>query len=115
MKAENLKKKLAEAGLLTKQNRVKKSIIDMEWYLYKLTIGWDVHPLRWTNRGRTLSGQADLGNLIQLLDALGVRYIYDNDAPKGGQEGWCIKCKDKRQAKKLGTLMGMMQENKYQF
>ena len=103
---------------LAKEKQVNKSSA-----AYKLIIEWlddcdndkVIRPCWTSGRGRFCKNLDYTNNVKCLLDSLGIRYVYDNDAPRGGLYGNFIEIttkfdertqikKQKEEAKRIAEL-----------
>lgn len=53
--------------------------------------GTKIYTDQWVGSGRRKNLQSIHSNVVELLNALGLKYKTGNDAPRGGQEGNFIK------------------------
>lgn len=63
-----------------------------------------VRPCKWYHYGKSLKDKR--GSILSGLTALGIDYVYHNDAPKGGMEGYYIKLSEKgrRQVREFAKM-----------
>lgn len=107
MKRETIEKRIKE-NLYTKAGKLMvKYSAPVEWLQRG---GKDrVHPCTWCRSGRHISLSDHRSDYIIALKKLGIDYVADNDAPRGGMEGEYIEltAKGKRQVKEYSDYYTM--------
>jgi hypothetical protein len=80
--------KAAQAKLYTKSGKVNKHLVNA---IRSVRFdGNKIYTCRWFSKGRSLKDYTTI--ICDALKAGGYKYTCDNDAPRGGQEGFHIKC-----------------------
>lgn len=100
MKKETLQKRI-EKKLYTKSGHLAckyKEVMDL-----LLHPEWDLRPVFWVDKGRTLYDHH--ANIEEGLRLLGIDFETGNDAPRDGKNGYYIKltAKGKRQVKEFAN------------
>lgn len=87
---------------MTKRGKIASRYMDAITTIEYIAGGKNRYPYRWVrNAGRCrLDGCTEVGNTITLLDILGIKLSWGNDAPKGGKEGDYM-CLSKAEIRKL--------------
>lgn len=83
------------ATLYTKQGKLKSNIQKAIDGIY----GTKIYTDQWVGSGRRKNLQSIHSNVVELLDALKLKYKTGNGAPRGGQEGNFIQISSRALAK----------------